>query len=459
MTKTVKAYALFIPEIKQLLQADDKATLKSFLKEINPVDLAEGWKELSHEEHLMLFGLLSTRRAVVLFEELDVREQSSLLQAMGEQATGEMLSELPPGEVAHLFRKLPRRVTRRLSNLVKKQEAVEKFEQVFSYPANTAGSLMHTEVMRLKEGMTASQALDLIRAVTRTHIHEEKILSVLYVTNGNGRLVGFVPLQTLVAAPHDSKVGELMSSVRAIAIHADADQEEAARIVSKYNLLSAPVVDEEGRLIGALLVDDVLDIIHQEASEDIAKMVGTRPEEFLRQPAVKVVGFRLPWLITTIIGEFAVSLVIKHFDGTLQQIVALASFFPLIAAMGGNVGAQSATVVVRSIATREVRPEEWRRVVWLEFRVGLMLGLTYGVVVGLMAHLLYGAHLGWPFSAVVALGMLTSMTVASTMGSLEPFIFKHFGIDPATATGPLITTITDLLSTATYLALATAILM
>ncbi len=459
MTKTVKAYALFLPELKQLLASKDLATLKSVLREINPVDLAEGFRNFTREEQLALFQCLSIRRAVVVFEELDVEDQTFLLEIMGEKAAGEMMSELPPGEVAHLFRKLPRRVIRRLSNLVKRQEAVERLEQVFAYPPRSAGSLMHTEVVRLKESMTASQALELIQAVTRTHVHEAGILSNLYVVNGQGTLVGVLPLQTLVVAPPDSRVGELMSSGRAIQIQASADQEEAARVVSKYNLFSAPVVDEGNRLVGALLIDDVLDILHQEANEDIAKMVGTRPEEFLRQPASRIVWFRLPWLITTIIGEFAVSVVIKHFHGTLQQIVALASFFPLIAAMGGNVGSQSATVVVRGLATGEVRPEEWRRVMWLELRVGLMLGITYGLMVGGFAHLLYGHHLGWLFSEVVALGMVTSMTVASTMGSLEPFIFRRFGVDPATATGPLITTITDLVSTSTYLALATAILL
>lgn len=459
MTKTVKAYALFLPELKQLLESKDLATLKSVLREINPVDLAEGWRSFSREEQMTLFQILAIRRAVVVFEELDVEDQIFLLQAMGEQATGEMVESLAPGEVAHLFRKLPRRVVRRLSNLVKRQEAVERIEQVFSYPPKTAGALMHTEVVRLKESISASQALELIQAVTRTHVHEAGILSNLYIVNGSGVLTGFVSLQTLVAAPPDSRIQELMSSTRPIQIPASADQEEAARIVSKYNLISAPVIDNENRLVGVLLVDDVLDIIRQEASEDITKMVGTRPEELLRQSAPRVARLRLPWLIATIIGEFAVSIVIKYFHGTLQQIVALASFFPLIAAMGGNVGSQSATVVVRGLATGETLPEEWLRVVLLEFRVGLLLGVTYGVLVGGFAHLLYGHQIGWTFSAVVALGMVTSMTVASTMGSVEPFIFRHFGIDPATATGPLITTITDLISTSTYLALATAILL
>jgi len=460
VTKSVKAYAAFLPELRQLLAAKDLATLKNVLREINPVDLAEGWKELTSEEKLILFQLLGTRKAVVVFEELDVEDQGFLLQAMGDQATEEMVNQLPPGEVAHLFRKLPPRVLRRLRNLVKRQEGADRLEQALSYPPKTAGSLMHTEVVRLKEAMTASQALDLIRAVTRTHIHDEAgLLSSLYVVNGDSRLVGFVTLQTLVAAPHDSRIKELMSSARAIQIPATADQEEAARLVAKYTLISAPVVDESERLVGILLIDDVLDIIHQEASEDIAKMFGTDPEEFLRQPAGQVVRLRLPWLIATIFGELVVSVVIKHFQATLLQVVALASFLPLIAAMGGNVGAQSATVVVRGLATGAIRVEEWWRVVLLEFRVGAMLGLSYGFVVGGFAFLLYGGSLGWLFSAVVAMGMLTSMTVASTMGSVEPFVFLHFKIDPATATGPLITTITDLVSTTTYLVLATAILI
>lgn len=458
MTKNVKAYALFLPELKQLLQAQDLPTLKSALKELNPVDLAEGWKEFSRQEQLTLFQLLGTRRAVVVFEELDVEDQVFLLQAMGEQATGQMVESLPPGEVAHLLRNLPRRVVRRLSNLVKREEAADRLQEVLAFPPKTAGALMHTGVVRLKEGMTASQALELIRAVSRTHVHQEGLVSNLYVVNGNGLLVGWVSLQTLVAAPHDSLIKELISSARAIQIPATADQEEAARLVSKYNLLSAPVVDETSRLIGVLLVDDVLDIIRQEASEDIAKMAGTRLEEFGAWNILRIVRLRLPWLVASIVGGFAVSIVVKQFEATLLRMVALASFMPLIAAMGGNVGAQSATIVVRSLATGQLQRAEWIKVMGREFSVGLLLGVSYGLVVGGFAYGLYGQPLGREFALVVSLGMFTSMIVAATIGAVEPFLFLRLGIDPATATGPLITTITDLISTSTYLALAAAIL-
>lgn len=459
MTKTVKAYAAFLPELKQLLAAKDHATLKNVLREINPVDLAEGWKELSKEEQLMLFQLLGTRKAVVVFEELEVEHQLFLLQSMGDQATTEMTSQLPPGEVAHLFRKLPPRVLKRMHNLVKRQEAAEKIEQVMSYPPKTAGALMHTEVVRLKESMSASQAIELIRAVTRTHIHEAGLLSSLYVVNGESKLIGFVPLQTLVAAPHDSRIKELMTSARAIQIPGSADQEVAAQVVQKYNLISAPVVDDAHHLIGVLLIDDVLDIINQEASEDIAKMAGTVPEEFAARNVLRIVRLRLPWLVASIIGGFIVSLVVRRFEATMIQVVALASFMPLIAAMGGNVGAQSATIIVRGLAIGEMQMKEWSRVMVREFAVGLMLGVSYGVVVGGFSYLLYGEQWGASLSLVVSLGMIVSMTVAATIGAVEPFIFEKFGIDPATATGPLITTTTDIIATTAYLLLAKAILL
>lgn len=460
MMKTVKAYALFLPELRQLIAAKDHATLKNVLREINPVDLAEGWRELSREEQMTLFQLLGTRKAVVVFEELDMPDQVFLLQSMSAEATNQMVSELPPGEAAHLFRNLPPRAIKRMANLVKRQESVsQQIQQALSYPRNTAGSLMHTEVLRLKESMTASQALELIRAITRTHVHEAGILSNLYVVNTSGTLVGVVPLQTLVAAPHDSRIKELMNSTAAIRIPAATDQEEAARLVSKYNLLSAPVVDDSNNIIGVLLMDDVLDIIHKEASEDIAKMAGTRPEEFGARNILRVVGLRLPWLVASIAGGFMVSIVIRHFEGTLVKVVALASFMPLIAAMGGNVGAQSATIVVRSLAMGELQMKEWSKAMMREFAVGLMLGLSYGAVVGGFAYLLYGQFLGLYFAVVVSLGMVISMTVAATIGAVEPFIFQRMGIDPATATGPLITTTTDLIATSAYLALASSILL
>jgi magnesium transporter len=456
--KNIKAYAAFLPEIKQLLQKQELDVLRGVLREINPVDLAEGWKQLDQTEQLTLFQLLPLRKAVVVFEELDGEDQLFLLSRLGEQSAGQMVNELRPSEVAHLFRKLPPRVIRRMHNLVKRREAVETLERALAYPSHTAGALMHTDVVCLKETMTATQALEAVRAFGRTSTLEEGLLSNLYVVNGNGLLRGYVPLSVLVAAPADGRMSELMHPAHSIQIDALADQEEAARIVAKYNLVSAPVVDGAGRLVGVLLVDDVLDILQREASEDIAKMAGTWLGEFTARSALRIAPLRMPWLVFSVLGETLVSVVVRHFEPALVRVVALASFMPLIAAMGGNVGAQSATIVVRSLAIGQLRLSEWRKAFFREAVVGLLLGLVYGVVAGGFAWFLY-PHWGWSLALVVGLGMLTSLSVAAMMGATEPFVLQRLGLDPATATGPLITTTNDLIATTVYLTLATFVFL
>lgn len=458
MARTVKAYALFLPELKQLLESGELETLRRFLKEVNPVDLAEGWPEFSRQEQLTLFQLLDTRKMLALFEELDAEDQVFLLQRIGDQATGEMVSQLPPAEVAHLFRKLPHRVIRRLRSLVKRRETVERLDQVLSYPPDTAGALMHTGFIPLRENLTASQALEKIRLAARSHSAETELLSILYVVNGAGRLLGYVSLQRLVAAPHTSRLRELAASTQGIEIPALADQEEAARMVSKYNLVAAPVVEESGRLVGVLLVDDVLEVLSEEATEDIAKLGGTDPEILTSRSLLRTTGLRLPWLMVTFAGQLVVAAVISRFEAVLSQVIAMVSFMPIIAALGGNIGSQSATITVRGLATGEFADRHAARQVGRELMTGLMCGLLYGAILGGIAYLAYGARFSEFFAVSVGLAVGVSMTIAATMGGLVPFVFRRIGVDPAAASAPLISTATDLLSVTVYFLLAAALL-
>ncbi|MBI4227027.1 MAG: magnesium transporter [Candidatus Omnitrophica bacterium] len=455
-TKYLQPAALILPELRELLAANDYATLKQCLRELHPVDLADRWDAFEPGQQVQLFQLLGTVAAVKLFETLSPEDQRFLLMTLGDESAP-VIEGLAPADVARLFRRLPKRVVKKLAGLVKREESLQKIQLLMTFPPGSAGSLMHPEFIKLTPTMTAKQALETVQAIARPH--RDHHLFALYVTNGQGKLVGALTLQELIGAPSDARLAELMSSIEAIRIPATVDQEDVAKRFAKYDLVSAPVVDEAGALIGVLTVDDIIDVMRQEASEDIAKMAGTKVEEFQAHTVFRVVRLRLPWLIASIVGGFLVSLVIRHYEGTLLQIVALASFMPLIAAMGGNVGAQSATVVVRSLALGHLHRADWQKAMVREAAVGLLLGMTYGVGVGAFAYLLYGAQLGGYFALVVALGMLTSMVVAATIGALEPFVFQGLGIDPATATGPLITTTTDLIATSTYLALATLILL
>lgn len=448
-----------MPELKELLLEKDYAELKTALKQINPVDLAEGWKEFSPEQQLVVFQLLDNKKATVVFEELDVEEQSFLLSKITEESASNLISDLPPGEASHLFRRLPARTVKKLANLVKQEATATRLHHTLTYPPSSAGSIMHTDTIPMKKSLTAYQALELIRTVTRTRVHEEGLLNTLYVTDAAGHLLGGVTLQGLVAAPRDIKLSELISSVQLFKIPAEMDQEEAATVFTKYNLISAPVVDGENKLIGVLLVDDIIEVIQTEATEDITKMGGATPQVLETRSIWKLTHIRLPWLVLTLVVQIIVSFIIRHYELVLGHVLALASFMPLIAALGGNVGSQSATIVVRGIAMGEFHPNELWKTVLREATVGWIMGSAYALIMGGIAFALYGSQHGIEFSFVVATGVVVSMTIAATMGALGPFLFHKFGIDPATVAGPFITTTTDLISVTSYLVLATALLM
>ena len=454
--KYLQPAAAVVPEIKELLAAKEFATLKSCLKELHPLDLADRWEDFEPEEQVQLFQLLSTAAAVKLFECLPLEDQRFLLMTLGD-ASAPVIEGLAPADVAKLFHRLPTKTARKLAGLVKREEALQKIQLLMTFPQGTAGSLMHPEFIKLTPQMTAKQALDTLQAVARPH--QGRHIYALYVTNGQGRLAGSLTIQDLLGAPSDARLAELMSSIEITKLPATTDQEEAARRFAKYDLVHAPVVDADDRLIGILTVDDILDVMRQEASEDIAKMAGTKPEEFHARNILRITRLRFPWLVVSILGGSLVSIVIRHFEGTLLKIIALTSFAPLIAGMGGNVGTQSATVVVRSLAIRQLKLRDWWTTTLREAAVGMLLGTLYGLLVGGLAWLLYGQMLGWPFAVVVGIGMVTSMTIAASLGAIGPFIHQRIGADPATATGPLVTTLTDLATTSVYLTLATILLL
>lgn len=443
--------ALFVPEIKQLLGKKEYKELKQDLLEINPADLAEGWERFSPFERIVLFKLLPIVRAAELFEELDVPHQAHLLSTLELGSLGPVLEDVGAETAPSLFHRLPDRTVRRMSNMVRRAQSARPGTDVV-FPPHTAGSLMHTDILNLGPKMTAQQALDQVRVASR--LHRTSDLNVLYVTDEPGRLMGALTPQALISAPRDMRLSQIMGPVQLIKVRADLDQEEAAKVFSKYKLLAAPVVDQDNRLLGVLTVDDILHVISQEATEDIAKMAGTTAEELEDATAGRVARLRMPWLITTCLAEVGVSAIVRGFESTLAQAVALASFMPLIAAMGGNVGAQSSTLCVRGLATGHIQPSQWKKMAQRELRAGIYMGLGYGVAVGLAAAVIYWGRFGAAFPVVVGLGVLFSMTVASTMGAVEPFVLHHFKMDPAVAVGPLVSTMTDLLSVTAYLSLA-----
>ena len=451
----IQTWALFLPEIKELILEKNFPELKKLLKGIHPVDIAEGWNRFTPQEKLLVFKLSEIRRAIEIFEELDFEEQTFILNNLEDRSISELLTDMASDEKAKLFKNLPDRIRKKMSALLKKED-IEVVRKIAEYPEHTAGRLMSTDFITITSQVTAKQALEKIQACAR--LHRIVTIYAMYVIDDKNLLIGGVTLRRLISAPQDIKISEIMSPVRLIKIKSTADQEDVAKLFSKYDLTAAPVVDDENHLIGVITIDDVVDVINQEATEDMTKMAGTSPKELTKLSATSVAKLRLPWLVATCFGEILVSNVIKHYNPTLQSIIALASFSPLIAAMGNNVGTQSSTISVRALATGEIKDSEVWRVGFLELKVGVFMGLFYGLFAAIVSLIMY-PELGLKFALVIVMAMTAALTVASTAGGIEPFFFRKIGVDPATATGPLIATFTDIVGVTTYLGLATWLLL
>lgn len=362
---------------------------------------------------------------------------------------------MDPSKSSRMARSLPLPIVSRLIGIMKKgqQEDVHKHLQ---FGPQTVGALMRSRFVMLEPKMTAKQALERIQLTTRLRRVEETHLDTVMVAQEK-RLVGVVNLKELVVAPRDLLVGELMND-NAMTLRPEMDQEEAVKLFTRYKLKSAPVVDDDKEVLGVVVYRDIFQVAQEETEEDFAKMAGlSSAGHGVNVGELSVINqakLRLPWLVLTCLGGLLVSSVVHHFEDTISRIIALATFSPLIAGMGGNVGSQTATIVVRALATGEVRPGEEAKLVAKEIGVGALLGVIYGVVLGAIACYAYGARYGNTIGFVVAVAMFFSMTFASTMASLEPFVLRHLGQDPATATGPMITTTTDILSNLLYFSMA-----
>ncbi len=452
----MKTLQIYLADLKELLLARDFVSARTLLKEIGPIDLADGWDHFDVDERVAIFRLCTRQKATQLFEELDAPAQAALLGSLQRQDAQALLSDLDPSATSRMLRDLPAPMVRQFAAIMKKggQECVQQYLQ---YPDDSVGALMRGRYVTLDEKWTSMAAVERIQYSTRLRRIEETHLDTLMVVDSKNRLRGVVGLKSLVVAPNDMLVRDLMDPAPQT-LSPEADQEEAVKLFTKYRLKSAPVIDAEGLLLGVVVYRDIFAVASEETEEDFAMMAGYAREPGLRS-GFRAALLRLPWLAITCAGGVCVSMIVTRFEQTLAQVIALASFSPLIAGMGGNVGSQTATYVVRGLATGEIADAEEGATVQREIMVGALLGVFYGAVVGALAGLLFHERHGWRFGAVVGFAMAASMFVASALAALTPLALRRFNVDPATAAGPMITTTTDLLSNAFYFTLASWLLI
>ena len=427
----------------------DLATMKNVLEVIHPADLAYLIEDLGLEEKIKLFEMLGPEIAATVLSEVDPRTQAELVEHADRGKVSEAVGKMEPDDTADLLeRAAPGQEATLLQNVDARH--AEQVRQLMQFAPGTAGGRMTSNIVRVRDDMTAGDALGAIQGSV-----EAEMLESIFVTDPDGRFRGVLSLRSLLRAAKPTPVATLMDP-HVSTCRPDERQEAAARIVAREDIAALPVVDEAGMLLGVITHDDVIDVIQEEAIEDLFKIAGTGGEVSARDPVLKRVFVRLPWLLPTMCGSMLVGWLMNHFSGPLGARFAVVScFIPIMMATGGNVGLQCSTLMVRGLATGEVGPGRVMRTLFAESRVGFTIGLICGLLTGLSAHL-FNSDLA--LGAIVMVSMWVGVSVAATAGTLLPIICTRVGVDPAISAGPFITALNDLTATVIYLSIAQAIL-
>jgi len=424
--------------------------LGKIVNKTHAADLSVLFRSLSLSEQRTLFNMIrDVEQKGILFSELDEDTFHDLIEDMGIEDIVRILESMPADDVADIIGRLPEDKSKTILEKMKRSES-EEVAGLLRYEDDTAGGIMVPDFIALKEDVTARQAVE---SLQKEHSDVEMPF-YLYVVDEYEKLVGVSSLRQLVLVPPETRLKDIMAT-DVVSVQTDMDQEEVARIVARYDFLAVPVVDGAHRLVGIVTVDDVIDIIRKEATEDILKMAGAGEEFVETKSILKSTRIRLPWLFASCIGGIVAFFIIGKFEHSLTKFAYLAAFIPVIMGMGGNIGTQSSTIVVRGLATGRLSIRDIGPVVFKELSIGLILGLVYGLLIGSVAHYRYSMV---PLAVAVSLAVISSMSIAALVGSLVPMGFARINIDPAVATGPFVTTAIDILSVSFYFLIATTLL-
>ncbi|MEN9239477.1 MAG: magnesium transporter, partial [Thermostichales cyanobacterium SZTDM-1c_bins_54] len=440
-------HELIRTQLRALLEQNNLEGAKALLKPIQAPDIAEAIEDLPEAMQAIAFRLLSKDEAIEVYEHLDTSVQQALIEDFKRQDVLDIVDKMSPDDRARLFEELPAKVVTRLLDQLSPEER-QATADLLGYRPNTAGRLMTPEYIALKEHWTIAEALDFIRS--RAKVSET--IYYLYVTDAQRRLVGTLSLRDLVVAQPYQTIAEVMTR-DVVYVQTDTDQEEAARVIQRYDFLAVPVVDREKRLVGILTVDDALDIVEEETTEDIYTLGGVQADgdNYFQLNLLSAARKRVVWLVVLLFTNTFTSTIIADQEEVLAQVVALAAFIPLLIDTGGNVGAQSSTVVIRGLSTDEISTRQSLWVIGREALAGILLGTMLGAITFVWAVILHG-NLG--VAAVVALSLLTIACIASVTGAALPFLFKLFKLDPALMSAPFITTVVDVLGVLIYFLVA-----
>lgn len=435
-----------VDRIESLIAEGRQEELRPILDAAHPADVADAIERLDDDERQVAFELLAHEQAGDVLVETDEATRSEIVEDMEVQDLSKVVQTLPPDEAADIVGELPDEQSEELLDQLP-DEAAEPIEDILKYDEESAGGIMTPVLIRVRDNMTVREA---IQAIQQGHIEGEDEIFYVYAVDAEDRLVGVVRIRRLLLSPPETPISEILQSDVA-SVPVDADQEDIAELFEKYDHLAIPVVDHAGKLVGRITIDDVVDVIEEEVTEDVYKMAGTDDAELATHSVFKIARIRTPWLFGCLGGTLASGAILRAYEMTLEQTMGLVAFVPAIMATGGNSGIQTSTVTVRSLATGDLDPGRVLEAFLREVRVALVLALLCGLASGLVAHLWVGER---NIGLVVGAAMFLGISIAATFGALLPLGFRKVGIDPAVACGPLITTTNDIISLFIYLTLA-----
>jgi magnesium transporter len=440
--------------IKRLLRRGATKQLINIINKTHMADLSIVFDELSTLNRQKLFELIKDPEQIgILFSKLDEPVFLEFVKNIEIEKLVVIFNHMPSDDAAELLGLLDEELSDQILAKMQKEES-DNVEQLMSYGEDTAGSIMVTDFIALEEDVTAKQVIE---SLQNQYLDVEMPFYV-YVVDSYGKLVGVSSLRQLVVVHPEKPLKEFMAT-DLVSAKTYTDREEVARLVSRYDYLAVPVVDDDNRMVGIVTVDDVIDILHEAATEDMLKMAGVGDEYVETQTIIKGTRIRLPWLFASCLGGVAAFFIIGGFEDSLVKFAGLAAFIPVIMGMGGNIGTQSSTIVVRGIAMGRINLQDFSRVVSKELAVGCILGVTYGTLIGIVAKIAYmNEPFSWALAVAVGLAILVSMSVAALVGSAVPLILERFHIDPAVATGPFVTTSIDIVSVYCYFMIAKVLL-
>jgi magnesium transporter len=443
-------YKNLLDNIRNMIQEKTYSDMEKLIEELHPADLADIVEHLESDEILAVFTRLMPERAGEVLKEISSPIQEKIAHELDDQKITNILNELNSDDATDIFSYLERERAQKIIRLVQ-PEVSEELQRLLGYETDTAGGIMALEFVSVNANSDIRRAIESIRE-KREDVEK---LYYVWVVDDYGKLVGVVSMKDLLLEPIDTKIQDIMNS-DVISVDADTDQEEVARIIKQYDLTHVPVVNGQHKLIGRITNDDIIDVIEEEASEDISLMAGVLDQEIAEESALKISRARLPWLLLGLFGGLISAIVINHFHGSLEKILALSFFIPVIMAMGGNTGTQAATVVIRGLATGDISIVHTGKRLLTELWVALINGILCGILLGLIvAFWLSDLQLGLG----VGVSLITVILFSGSFGAFVPLLLRKLNIDPALAAGPFITTSNDILGLLIYLSIITRFLI